>query len=173
MAQKITSAATSVNMLPKLFSQMPSESALFERGSINVDIGGGRFETATDFLHSKGVHNFVWDPYNRSDEHNDRVWRLFIDQSLADTVTLSNVLNVIRSRVDRTDCLMTAARALKSDGVCFITVYEGNKSGKGKETSKGFQLNRRTRSYVSEVEKVFRDVDVLPRGIIVARDPLG
>lgn len=168
--QKITSAATSVNMLPKLFSKMPAESALFERGSINIDIGGGKYETATDFLHSKGVHNFVWDPFNRSEEHNERVWDLFIRPSGADTATLSNVLNVIRHKSHRINCLEVAARAIKSDGAVFITVYEGNRSGKGRKTTKGFQLNRPVKKYVSEVEEVFRDVDVMRGGIIVARD---
>jgi hypothetical protein len=169
--QKITSAATSVNMLPKLFSKMPAESALFERGSINIDIGGGKYETATDFMHAKGVHNFVYDPFNRSEEHNERVWDLVVADSFADTATLSNVLNVIQLKRDRIGCLMTAAQALREDGVCFITVYEGNRSGKGKKTSKGFQLNRPVRDYVSEVEEVFRDVEVMRGGIIVARDP--
>jgi hypothetical protein len=170
--QKITSAATSVNMLPKLFSRMPEASDLFRRGSINLDIGGGRFETATDFLHSKGVHNFVYDPYNRDSDHNARVFALLVCTREADTVTLSNVLNVIQLPSDRREVLMLAARALRPEGACFITVYEGDRSGKGKKTSKGFQLNRRTKQYVSEVKEVFRQVDVVKHGIIVARTAL-
>lgn len=168
-AQKITSAATSVNMLPRLFKRV-WEKGLWERGSLNLDIGGGKFETATDFLHSKGVHNFVYDPFNRSEEHNERVWDLLISYRFADTVTLSNVLNVIQFRRDRIKCLEVAAMALKEDGVLFITVYEGNRSGKGGRTTRGFQLNRPVKRYVSEAEDVFRDVDVMSGGIIVARD---
>lgn len=172
--QKITSAATSVNMLPRLFNKMPAESALFERHSINVDIGGGRFETTTDFMHAKGAHNFVWDPFNRDEEHNGKVYRRIIEPGNADTATLSNVLNVIQLKRDRIQALQVAVTAIRNgDGVCFITVYEGNRSGKGGKTTKGFQLNRRTKQYVSEVEDVFRDVDVLRGGIIVARDPKG
>jgi hypothetical protein len=169
MAQQITSAATSVNMLPRLFSKMPEESDLFQRGSINLDIGGGRFETATDFLHSKGVHNFVWDPFNRDDDHNSRVWEMIVEPGFADTVTLSNVLNVIRNPAHRIHCLEVAVKALRPWGTCFITVYEGDRSGRGKKTSKGFQLNRRTERYVFEVREVFAQVDVAKNKIIVAR----
>ncbi len=171
MAQRITSAGTSINKLPRLFNQMPADSALFERGAINVDIGGGRFEAATEFLHSKGVHSFVWDPFNRDEVHNDRVWELFIaTPGRADTTTLSNVLNVIRHESHRISCLEVAARAVGREGVCFITVYEGNRSNKGRKTTKGFQLNRRTKDYVSEIENVFRDVEVARGRLIIARD---
>lgn len=171
--QRITSADTSVNMLPKLFNKMPRESALFERGSINLDVGGGKFETVTDYLHARGVHNFVLDPYNRSEAHNNRIRELIATPKQADTATLSNVLNVIRYEGHRIHCLEVAAEALRWDGVCFITVYEGSKSGRGKKTTKGFQLNRRTKAYVSEVEEVFRDVELAKNGIIIARDPRG
>ena len=71
MKQTITSAGTSVNMIPRLMKEVE-----WRRGMVNIDIGGGRFETATDFLHSIGVHNFVYDPYNRDEAHNARVRRL-------------------------------------------------------------------------------------------------
>ena len=164
--QKITSAATSLNQVPRLFRAVP-----LARGSINLDVGGGKYDKATDYLHSLGVHNFVWDPYNRSDEHNDRVYDLLVVGSFADTATLSNVLNVIQHKRDRIAALAVARQSVGSTGVCYITVYEGDRSGKGKKTSKGFQLNRPVKSYVSEVKEVFRLVDVIRGGIIVARDP--
>lgn len=172
MTQRITSAGTSVNTLPRLFSRMPKESALFERGAINLDVGGGRFETVTDFLHAKGVHNFVWDPYNRTEDHNDRVYDLLVKDGRANTATLSNVLNVIQHKRDRLRTLDVARQAIGSEGVCFITVYVGNRSGRGRRTTKGYQLNRSAKKYVSEVEEVFRDVEVAKGGLIIARDPL-
>lgn len=165
--QKITSAATSINTLPRLFKLVDWES---HRGNINVDIGGGRFETVTDYLHNQGVHNFVYDPFNRSDEHNDKIRRMFMEVGYADSVTIVNVLNVIRHAGARHEVLEEAAEAMRHDGVCFLTVYEGDKSGRGKKTSKGWQCHRRTETYVREVEKVFRDVDHKGR-LIVARDP--
>lgn len=170
--QKITSAGTSVNMLPRLFNKMPAGSALFERGSINVDIGGGKFETATKFLHARGVHSFVYDPFNRDEAHNDKVWAYFISQGRADTATLSNVLNVIQRKFDRLSCLGVAARAIGHEGTCYITVYEGDRSGKGRKTTRGYQLNRPTKRYVSEIGNIFRDVEVVKGGLIIVRDPL-
>lgn len=167
--QKITSAATSINKLPRMFNKM---SLVFIRGSINVDIGGGRFETATDFLHARGVHNFVWDPYNRDKDHNDKVWTRIIGPGNADSATLSNVLNVIQHKRDRIKTLKVAATAIRNgDAFCLITVYEGDRSGKGRKTTKGFQLNRPVKRYVYEVEEVFHQVDVACGGIILARHP--
>ncbi|MBP0989854.1 MAG: hypothetical protein J5874_01560 [Oscillospiraceae bacterium] len=34
-------------------------------GAVNVDIGGGKFDLAADFLAQNGTRNLVFDPYNR------------------------------------------------------------------------------------------------------------
>ena len=39
-------------------------------GSLNADIGGGHAEFGTDFLRDQAVTNIVWDPFNRTNEHN-------------------------------------------------------------------------------------------------------
>jgi hypothetical protein len=161
--QTITSAKTSVNMIPRLM-----RTAKWCRGMINLDIGGGRFETATDYLHSLGVHNFVYDPFNRTSSHNNRVWQRIIANQVADTVTMSNVLNVIKERRHRVESLKIAAAAVGGRGPVYLTVYEGNGSGNGKKTNKGFQLNRRLAKYVREVKEVFTEVEMVDQ-MIVAR----
>ena len=163
--QRITSAKTSVNMIPRLMRNIE-----FRRGAINVDIGGGRFETATDYLHSRGVHNFVYDPYNRTSHHNARVFRRVIANQIADTATMSNVLNVIQHRRHRLDALKVAATSIGHGGTVYITVYEGDGSGKGKKTSKGYQLNRKLAKYLREVKEVFTDVELVAK-MIIARFP--
>ena len=39
-----------------------------------------------------------------------------------------------------------------------ITVYEGNGSGEGAPSKAGYQLNRKTKDYEEEINKVFSDV---------------
>ena len=72
MNQTITSASTSINSakVPAVFKKVRS----WAPGQINVDLGGGRYDTATEYLlREYGAHNLVLDPYNRTEEHNSSV----------------------------------------------------------------------------------------------------
>ena len=73
----------------------------------------------------------------------------------AETATISNVLNVIEEDAVRLKILQQANDALKDDGKLYITVFEGNKSGVGEPTTKGYQLNKPLSEYLEEVKKVF------------------
>lgn len=170
--QTITSAGTSVNTLPKVFSRPGS----FEPGGINLDIGGGRFETATEYLKGLGVRNLVWDPYNRTPEQNIRAlaeWGEKVKQAgLPRTITISNVLNVIKEKPARRKVLEMAAAAVVDRWTpVYIGVYEGDKSGAGRATSKGYQLNRKMAAYLPEIKEFFGYAEVRC-GIIVASDSL-
>jgi hypothetical protein len=160
--QAHTSAATSVNMLPRVF-----KTAEFERGDINADIGGGKYDTATKYLAKKGVKNHVADPYNRSGKENAAA-AAATKNGKADTATVANVLNVIKEPEERLKVIRQAANRVGQDGIAYFAVYEGDGSGKGKETTKGWQENRKLASYVAEVEKVFKHV-VTKGGNIEAR----
>ena len=150
--QEYTSANTSINKnrIPALFHQV-----IFHSGTVNLDYGGGKYDTATEYLALQGVTNLIYDPYNRTVEHNQAVTNRVIRMGGADTVTCSNVLNVIKELEVRIDLLKNIQRLVKSDGYVYITVYEGNKSGIGKPTTAGYQLNRRTSEYLEEVKMVF------------------
>lgn len=159
--QQFTSAKTSVNTVPRLFNKV-----LFKRGTTNFDLGGGRFDTVTTMLRKRGVDNVVFDPYNRPEEHNAQALALQVD-----TVTISNVLNVIKEKAWRREVLELAADKVRDvGGEVYIAVYEGDRSGRGKATSCGYQLNRPIRKYLGEVREVFRKVS-LKGGVIVASDP--
>lgn len=151
-------------MVPRVFKKVE-----LARGTVNLDIGGGKYETATDYLHRQGVHNFVWDKYNRSLEHNARIASMLIETGCADTATLSNVLNVIKERKFRIEALELAAQALGKGALCYITVYEGNRSGIGTKTTKGYQLNRKLKDYLREVKSVFNQVSIQD-GVIYAQN---
>lgn len=165
-AQKYTSAATSINSskTPAVFSLVN-----FKPDTINLDYGGGRFDTATRMLANKGVTNLIYDPYNRSKDHNEKVIETIEQNGGADTATCSNVLNVIEEENVRRVVLQNIKKLLKPhEGVAYITVYEGNGSGEGAETKAGYQQNKKTAEYVSEVEAVFGNAQ--RRGkVIIAR----
>lgn len=166
--QDKTSANTSINKnkLPVLYGKVA-----FEPNTVNLDIGGGRFDNVTDYLSGFGVSNHIYDPYNRSAEHNSRVARL-TEEGRSDTVTISNVLNVIDSIEGRNQVLENAVDAVNPNGTVYISVYEGDGSGVSKTTGKDqFQLNRKTADYVSEVSKYFGKV-VVRNKVIIATEPI-
>lgn len=97
----------------------------------------------------------------------------WIGDSGVDTVTLSNVLNVISTRGERLNLLSFIRGVMKRKPVLlFITVYEGNGSGKGRVSSRkgddeSWQENRKLASYLSEVRRVFPRA-VVAHGMIIA-----
>lgn len=154
--QKYSSAATSINSskLPALFKMVK-----FEQGSINLDYGGGRFDNVAEYLESEyGATNLVYDKYNRSSDHNREVLEVVRKHGGADTVTCSNVLNVIAEESERLAVLRNCKRYLKNGGTCYITVYEGSGTGEGAETKAGYQMNRKTKEYEEEISQVFSSV---------------
>lgn len=166
--QEKTSAATSINSkkLPVLYGKVD-----FEPNTVNLDIGGGKFDNVTEYLAQKGVKNYIYDPYNRSAEHNAMAASM-TEEGKSDTVTISNVLNVIDSLDGRKQVLENAVDAVKPNGTVYITVYEGNGSGVAKNTGLDqFQLNRKTRDYLPEVKRYFADVEV-KNNVIIAKKPI-
>lgn len=168
------SAATSVRQVPAMIRSLVNAGTL-EPGSVNVDIGGGRFDDATDLLATAGVHSFVVDPGNRSQEHNRRVLSL-VDDGRAASVTIANVLNVIPDAAVRRSILEMAHNIVRDGGTVYIDCYAGSGPGAGKgvgrETSKGWQEYRSLASYLPEVRAVFPSASLKTIGksrLIVAR----
>lgn len=168
--QAITSADTSINSskLPVLFTEA-GRKGLFKDGTVNLDIGGGRFNNATEYLQGLGVTSYVYDPYNRTAEYNANSASK-TENHQSDTVTISNVLNVIAEEDARGDVYRNAIDALKPNGSAYITVYEGDGTGIGRETSKGYQLNQKTADYVKEVLQYFENVKLNGK-LIIASNP--
>ncbi|MBW2094199.1 MAG: DEAD/DEAH box helicase family protein [Deltaproteobacteria bacterium] len=165
ISQAISSAWTSLNQIPGIFKRIR-----WAPGTVNIDIGGGRYDKATNFLEERGVTNLVYDPYNRSPEFNEDVVKKLRDR-LADTATVANVLNVIAERPARLDVIRQTAKGLKPDGVAYFQIHEGNGSGKGKATTKGWQNNRKAAEYLDEVKTRFADVS-RSGNVITAKNPI-
>jgi len=165
VSQGFGSAATSLNQVASAMRKID-----WKPGTVNVDIGGGRFDKATEYLREQGVESMVFDPFNRDAEHNRQVAERVRDEKV-DTVTCNNVLNVIDSASSRANVILQAAKALKPGGTAYFSVYEGDKSGVGRQTkSDSWQNNRVTKDYVSEIERYFDDVTVKDK-VIIAKNP--
>jgi len=163
--QKISSADTSLNQIGAALKR------LSQKGTINLDYGGGKFDKGTEYLESKGIRNLIYDPFNRSVEHNQNVIDK-LTRTKADTVTVSNVLNVIAEQDAREQVINDAGKYIKPEGRAYFGIYEGNKSGVGKATTKGWQENRITEDYVKEISKYFKSV-TRKGNIIEATKPNG
>lgn len=151
--QKYSSANTSINKakLPALFKKIH-----FQPGTLNLDYGGGKYDNVTVYLAKKSVKNVTYDKYNRTDAENENAFMIVERNGGADTVTCSNVLNVIREKEERLNVLQNIKASLKQGGRAYITVYSGDKSGVGKQTGKDqFQLNRKIGDYLEEIREVF------------------
>lgn len=155
--QKYDSAVTSINSskLPSVFSKVN-----FEPGTVNLDYGGGRYDNVAEYLKQYDVLNLVYDPFNREKAHNREVLDVIKKNGGADTVTCSNVLNVIEEPEIRANVIKNCKRCLKSGGTAYFTVYEGDGTGTGKANDKksSYQLNKKTAEYVADIEGVFSSV---------------
>ena len=153
--QEFSSAATSINSnkLPAIYNMVE-----FRPGDVVVDFGGGKFDNAVNYLKDKDVTLLVYDPYNRSAEHNKEVLRLLKEHGGADAAVNSNVLNVIKEPEAREAVLKNIKKITKRGAPIYITVYEGRGDGAEGPTKSGYQLNRKTSDYMDEVGSVFSNV---------------
>lgn len=148
MSQEFTSKNTCVNStrVPALFHKID-----WVAGTKNLDYGGGKYNNVSEFLHDKGVINYVYDPYNRNAQDNKDA----LAAGPFDTITLSNVLNVIKEKRVRLYAIRTCLNLLKDGGIIYITIYEGDKSGVGRETKEDcWQNNKSIDFYYEEVKRI-------------------
>ena len=166
-SQDVSSADTSLAQIPAVF-----KSKIFVPRGKNLDIGAGKFDLGKEYLESeRGVEESVpFDPFNRSVESNRAAVDRLQSGERFGTTTVPNVLNVVAEAPARDNVVLQAAQALEPNGVAYFQIYEGDRSGNGRRTSKGFQNNKKTSDYVAEVRKHFGDVRT-SGNIIVASNP--
>lgn len=167
--QEFTSKDTSINStkLPAIYKLVD-----FPEGSLVLDYGGGKFDNATEWLAEQNVKGLVYDPYNRTAEHNREVVREIRANGGADITLCSNVLNVIKEPEARLTVLKNIRKLTKPSGKIYITVYEGKGTGEGKQSKKdSYQLNRKTADYLDEVHLVFPDAE--RKGKLIFATPAG
>lgn len=167
--QQYDSAATSLNQLA---GGVKAVAEILPAGSLNLDYGGGRYNQAVEYLKQVDVMNLVFDPFNRSKEHNREVLDIIKEYGGADSCTCCNVFNVIDGDAAKITALKNIRRLVRSGGSVYIQTYEGSDkietqndkgktvkkpSGVGKTTKKGWQENKETKAYIPLVQEVFPD----------------
>lgn len=164
--QKFSSGNTSLRQIAAGFKKID-----FKPGTKNFDLGGGKFDEGTKYLETKGVKNFVFDPVNRDSKTNKEAFEI-VKNGGFDTTTCNNVLNVISEADVRDNIILQAAKSLKPNGTAYFTVYEGDGSGKGRQSQKdSWQEHRKTADYLGEIKKHFGEVS-LKNKVITARKPI-
>lgn len=152
--QEFTSENTSINK-----NKLPAVYRLINipEGSVGIDFGGGKWDTAVEYIRDLGATLCVYDPYNRTAQHNREMLRTLKANGGADWAVNSNVLNVIKEQEARQSVLRNISKITKSGAPIYITVYEGRGDAKEGPTKSGYQLNRKTQDYLEEIQEVFPD----------------
>ena len=165
MAQKFTSSATSINStrLPAVYSKAPLPHKLV------MDYGCGKhIDHIREHIQSLRKTYLPYDPYNQDDDRNATTATLVCNAMYLHypvDVVCSNVLNVI----DDDDTVRKIARHLveittMSGGIGYVTVYEGDRSGTGRQTGPDqFQRNEPLRSYL----RFFPETAKIRNGMII------
>jgi hypothetical protein len=164
--QEYSSAKSSIKQIPAGF-KIINKYFGWKPNTINFDIGGGKYDLFTEKLTEKNVTNLVFDPYNRTDEHNSSVLSI-VRRFGADSVTVFNVLNVIKEFEMQINVLNLALETLKSGGYIFVrSTYMNPKKISGVTKSGTFQHYLTMKDYLELVKNVFPNAE-LKHGIIYA-----
>lgn len=150
MKQEYTSKDTSINTVSAVYKQMG-----FPMCEWILDYGGGKYDTNTEYV--KQVFDctlMVYDPYNRTAEHNKKVLDWFTKRP-AHFVVCSNVLNVIKEDKVILEILRHIYSLMSKNGFLFIKVYERNRTGIGCKTTKGWQRNQKLNDYIPFIKNAF------------------
>ena len=165
--QAYDSAATSINQgnNPAGYTKL-KKMGVFKEGQTVVDIGGGRFDNVVDELAKEGVTVKIYDPFNRTPEHNAQVASEVADGK-ADVAVSNNTLNVIQEPENINRVIRQAHNAIPTGAKAYFTIYERDGSGVGVETSKGWQRNEKTQDYIPRIEEVFGTGNVERNGKVI------
>ena len=144
--QKYSSAGTSLNQIPKV-------AKMLELGNETVllDWGCGRYEKFKKYVEGKGAKYFGYDPYHKSMDENAEALK-----SKPDLIVCANVLNVIAEDWIVENIIQKIA---EYNCIAYIQIYEGNKSGVGAETSKGYQRHTKASEYMPMLQKHFSSIE--------------
>lgn len=129
-------------------------------GSTVLDYGGGKYDRGTKYFEEHGIYSFVYDPYNRSPEHNAQI------KSYYDYAVCGNVLNVIQDKQTRIDVVHDIMKRVK---VAFFTVYVKDATGVGKPTRDGWQNNQPLSFYFREIQELGYPIDMADKMLIVSK----
>lgn len=154
MFQEYSSAKSSIKQIPMGFG-IVNKVFGWQPNTVNLDIGGGKYDLMTEKLKEKNVTNLIYDPYNRSEEENNLVLLQSIP-CIVDTVTIFNVLNVIKEHENQIEALRLAYKALKCGGYLYVRSTYMNKLKRSAVTKSGtFQHYLTMSDYLLIIREIF------------------
>ena len=166
MTQQFSSANTSIRQVSRPYKVIVTKLGISPR-SLILDYGGGRFDDAIDFMRPYGCPVLVYDPYNRSAEHNRSVMER-VRRTKPKYIICANVLNVIKENNVLESVVRNIKRLSGPNTVCIFSVWEGNGTGHGKQSGPDqYQRNQKTDSYLPLIRRYFPNA-VKRYGMIIA-----
>lgn len=143
--QKYTSKDTSLNQVPSLAKYLE-----IDANTILLDYGCGKYSKFQDLVESKGGTYFGYDPYWKTFAENGKALK-----SNPNIITCANVLNVVMEDWIVENIVRTIA-SYNCEAV--FSVYEGNKTGVGSQTKKGYQRNQKANAYMELLTKYYDNI---------------
>lgn len=126
-----------------------------------LDVGGGQFDVSRNYMQKRGIDLLVYDPYNRTQEHNEKIKWMVANQKVAAATSMS-VLNVVAEPEARLAHICTMKDALQINGMAYFKIWPGEGVLKGcyKPTTNsyghpGYQANAYADRFLREVQLVF------------------
>jgi hypothetical protein len=163
MNQKYTSKDTSINVINKVYKKYE-----FKENSLILDYGGGKYDSNVIYMKNKNNSIvLVYDKYNKDIEHNKKVLD-YCRKNIPNYVVCSNVLNVIMEDEIINEICTDILNYCNNETIVIFAIYECDKSGIGKETSKGYQRNEKTKEYLKFIEKYYK-INSVKSGIIICQ----
>jgi hypothetical protein len=151
--QTITSEKTSINTLNKAYKLIKDK---YPIASLIFDYGCGKYNTNKDFAEECGYEWQGYDPYNRTEDENIAcIRRLGQYPMYPEAIMCNNVLNVLENSNIINNVLCDISHYAGKDTDIYITIYEGDKSGVGKVTNKGYQRNEKLIKYKDYINEWF------------------
>lgn len=146
--QNITSKNTALNQVASTFKAFNFDNCLV------LDYGCGK-GMSKEFC-EKTYNNckvFLYDPYHNFDELDSFLRQC--KESANNVITCNNVLNVLQDNILESVITHIAVIANRHKCDVIFKIYEGDKSGKGKESKKDcYQRNEKTESYVTLIDTI-------------------
>lgn len=169
MIQEYTSAKTCIKQIPAGYKIIDKYFG-WVNGTVNLDIGGGKYDLFTMKLREHGVLNFVYDPFNRTEQHNSAVIYTCNNFPPA-TVTIFNVLNVIKEFENQIEVLNLASEMVMEGGSVYIrSAYKNSNKRSGVTKSGTFQHYKTQQEYLDEIVKVVFPEAELKHGLIYVKN---
>lgn len=164
--QEISSAATSISTVNRIYKLLPEFG--YKNEIIIMDYGCGKYDKNKEEAEKHGYKWFGYDPYNRS-EYENKLTSKLMKLIKPHVIICSNVLNVLENDDVLKDVLNQIYDYASEDTDVYITIYEGDKSGVGKVTTKGYQRNAKLDDYIGYIYEWFNIVDLIQPNILKCR----